>query len=124
MTIEHAELAQRVAAQRDQAAFCLLFEHFAPRLKSYLLGMHVHEDLAEDIVQETMSQLWHKAHMFDPAKAALSTWLFRIAHNRLIDHWRLESRNRSSSSTGTQFASGRQLGNGIQWLSVKDCKIF
>ena len=29
-----------------------------------------------------------------------------------------------SFDSGTQFASGRQLDNGIQWLSVKDCKIF
>lgn len=85
MSFEHAQLAARVAEKRDQQAFCVLFEHFAPRLKSYLVGMNVHSELAEDIVQETLTQLWHKAHMFDPSKAALSTWLFRIARNKLID---------------------------------------
>jgi RNA polymerase sigma-70 factor (ECF subfamily) len=47
--------------------------------------MNVQGELAEDIVQETLAQLWHKAHLFDAEKAALSTWLFRIARNKLID---------------------------------------
>ena len=32
-----------------------------------------------------MSVLWHKAHLFDPSKSSLSTWLFRVARNRRID---------------------------------------
>jgi RNA polymerase sigma-70 factor (ECF subfamily) len=40
---------------------------------------------AEEITQEVMLVLWHKAALFDPAKSSLSTWLFRVARNRRID---------------------------------------
>jgi len=36
--------------------------------------------------------LWHKAHMFDPSKASVSTWIFTIARNRRIDFLRKQRR--------------------------------
>lgn len=80
-----AGLARQVAAARDAAAFAELFDYFAPRLNAYLqrLGMAAGE--AEDLAQEVMTVLWHKADLFDPQKSSLSTWLFRIARNRRID---------------------------------------
>lgn len=49
-------------------------------------------DLAEDVTQEVMATLWRKAHMFDPAKASVSTWIFTIARNRRIDVLRKQRR--------------------------------
>ena len=39
-----------------------------------------------------MATLWRKAHMFDPAKASVSTWIFTVARNRKIDILRKERR--------------------------------
>jgi RNA polymerase sigma-70 factor (ECF subfamily) len=39
-----------------------------------------------------MTTLWRKAHMFDPAKASVSTWIFTVARNRKIDILRKERR--------------------------------
>lgn len=50
--------------------------------------MNLSEGLAEEITQEVMIVLWHKAGLFDPSKSSLSTWLYRIARNRRIDHAR------------------------------------
>ena len=82
---DFAGLAARVAADRDREAFARLFDHFAPRINGYLQRLGLEAGLAEDIAQEVMSVLWHKAHLFDPAKSSLATWLFRIARNRRID---------------------------------------
>lgn len=81
----HADLARRVACDRDRDAFARLFGHFAPRLNGYLQRLGLPAAVAEDMAQEVMIVLWHKAHLFDPAKSSLSTWLFRIARNRRID---------------------------------------
>lgn len=81
----HEELMQRVAAHKDRAAFGELFGHFAPRVKSYLLKMGMNGTGAEDTAQDVMVSMWEKAHLFDPTKAKLSTWLFRIARNKFID---------------------------------------
>ncbi|OCW58959.1 sigma-70 family RNA polymerase sigma factor [Hoeflea olei] len=80
-----ARLAAAVAQGRDQAAFAELFDHFAPRLKSYLQRLGMEPSQAEELVQEVMIVLWHKAALFDPAKSSLATWLFRVARNRRID---------------------------------------
>lgn len=80
-----ARLAGRVAIERDQSAFAFLFDHFAPRINAYLRRLGLEEAQAEEITQEVMVTLWHKASLFDPGKSSLSTWLFRIARNRRID---------------------------------------
>lgn len=80
-----ARLTKAVAETRDQAAFTILFDHFAPRLKAWLMRRGLHSDEAEETVQEVMTVLWHRAALYDPERSSLSTWLFRIARNRRID---------------------------------------
>jgi RNA polymerase sigma-70 factor (ECF subfamily) len=85
---EYAALAAAVADRQDQAAFARLFDHFAPRLKAYLLRQGMEAAAAEEITQEVMVTLWRKAGLFDPQKSSLATWLYRIARNRRIDFLR------------------------------------
>lgn len=81
-----------VRDRRDQQAFAALFRHFAPRVKSFLLRSGAGETLAEECAQEVMATLWHKAHLFDPARASVSTWVYTIARNRRIDALRRQRR--------------------------------
>lgn len=89
-----AWVAQVVAVrdEKDRAAFAELFAYFAPRVKSFLMKSGASPDLAEECTQEVMATLWNKAHMFDPAKANVSTWIFTIARNRKIDILRKQRR--------------------------------
>jgi len=89
---EHEALIARVAQDRDRAAFAALFDHFAPRIKAYLIRLGATPGLAEDVTQEALLSLWRKAHLFDPAKAAAATWVFTIARNLRIDQIRKERR--------------------------------
>ncbi len=88
---DQAELARRVALTRDRAAFSALYDHFAPRLNAYLRRLRLDSGAAEEITQEVMIVLWHKAGLFDASKSSLATWLFRIARNRRIDMARRDS---------------------------------
>lgn len=47
---------------------------------------------AEEIVQDVMLAVWHKAAQFDPHQSQVSGWVYRIARNRQIDIQRKESR--------------------------------
>lgn len=85
------EWMKAVAAQADRQAFAALFKHFAPRVKAYLARSGCTPELAEELTQEAMVLLWRRAATFDPARAALSTWLFTIARNVRIDHHRRRS---------------------------------
>jgi len=77
---------------QDKAAFAELFAYFAPRVKSFLMKSGASPDIAEECTQEVMATLWNKAHLFDPAKASVSTWIFTIARNRKIDLLRKQRR--------------------------------
>ena len=77
-----------VAARRDVDCFMHIFDHFGPRLQRYLLGLNVPAAQAEELVQEALLRLWRRADLFDPARASLSTWLFRVARNRMVDLFR------------------------------------
>ena len=83
-----AALVTAVADRRDREAFTRLFDHFAPRLNAYLRRLGTDPATAEEIAQETMVTLWHKAPQFDPQKSSLTTWLYRIARNRRVDNLR------------------------------------
>lgn len=74
-----------VAEQRDRDAFGRLFAHFAPRVKSYLARTGSTDELAEELAQEALVAVWRKAALFDPAQAAVSTWIFTIARNLRVD---------------------------------------
>lgn len=82
---EFVSLVARVREQKDREAFASLFRHFAPRVKAFLMKSGANEGLAEECTQEVMATLWTKAHMFDPSRASVSTWVFTIARNRKID---------------------------------------
>lgn len=88
MPEELQALLTRVAAVQDKQAFAALFRFYAPRLKSFLLKQGFSDIESEDLVQETMLNLWRKAESFDAAKAGVSTWIFTIARNCGIDRRR------------------------------------
>ncbi len=83
---------ERVAARGDRAAFAVLFDHFAPRLKGFLQRQGAEEAAAEELVQETMLTVWRRAQTFDPSQATVSTWIFTIARNKRIDRFRRENK--------------------------------
>lgn len=80
-----AGLLVRVRDQQDRAAFAVLFRHFAPRVKGYLMKSGAGAALAEECAQDVMAVLWQKAQLFDPARASVATWVYTIARNRRID---------------------------------------
>lgn len=74
-----------VAEERNKLAFSKVFSYFAPRLRSYALKQMGNEALAMELVQDTMSNVWQKAHLFNAEKGSPSTWIFTIARNIRFD---------------------------------------
>jgi RNA polymerase sigma-70 factor (ECF subfamily) len=86
------ELVLAIARNRDRGAFADLFQVFAPKVKGFLMRQGLPSEEAEELAQETMVTVWRKAELFDPARAAASTWIFCIARNLRIDALRREGR--------------------------------
>ncbi len=88
VTDDYSEQTQWMLAvrdQRSQADFARLFDHYAPRLKGMLMRSGAGAAQAEDIVQDVMLSVWRKAHLYDPTRAQVSGWIYRIARNRQVD---------------------------------------
>lgn len=90
--VEWAELIGRIASG-DRRAFKTLFEHFAPRIKGFLLKAGCTSEEAEEIAQGTMIAVWRKASQFDPGTAGATAWIFTIARNLRIDNVRHAARS-------------------------------
>lgn len=95
---DFARMLQTIAENNDKDSFIELFQHFAPRIKSFFIKGGADPGQADEWAQETMLTVWNKASSFDPAKAAASTWIFTIARNKRIDSLR-----RAASRPETQL---------------------
>ncbi len=87
-------LIARIADGRDRAAYAVLFTRFAPKVKAFVMGQGLTAQEAEDLAQDTLLNVWRKAHLFDPAKATAVTWIYSIARNLRIDAARRAKRVR------------------------------
>lgn len=85
---ENDDLLLGLARNRDKESFVALFNHFAPRVKAFLMRGNLSEQEAEELTQDTMLTMWQKADQFDPYKASAATWVFTIARNKKIDRMR------------------------------------
>ena len=87
-----ATLMRRIAVDADRAAFTELFTILAPKVKGHMRRLGLNDAAAEDLAQDTMASVWHRAKSFDPARASVVTWVFTIARNRRIDLARRDGR--------------------------------
>ncbi|AUZ55360.1 RNA polymerase subunit sigma [Stenotrophomonas acidaminiphila] len=74
-------------AEGDGEAFAELYARHRARLFHYLLGQLRDRALAEELFQDVWQRMILARSRWKP-EASFATWLFRIAHNRLNDHWR------------------------------------
>lgn len=74
-------------ADGDLQAFGILYGRHRIRLYRYLLQQVRDGALADDLFQDIWQRVVAARATWRP-DALFTTWLFRIAHNRLTDHWR------------------------------------
>ncbi|MCL6531802.1 MAG: sigma-70 family RNA polymerase sigma factor [Armatimonadetes bacterium] len=79
------------AKQQDESAFAQIVNLYADKLYNYIVRMLGNPHDAEDVLQEVFLRAYQGLPSFD-GRASLSTWLFRIAHNLCIDHYRKQER--------------------------------
>ena len=86
--INHPQLCQwldAIAQSRDKQAFTHLFNFFAPKILRIARGKFPNEAQANEVVQDTMSNVWRKAHLFNKDKGAATTWVYTVMRNVTFD---------------------------------------
>lgn len=112
-----------VRDNRDKAAFAALFDYFAPRLKGFIMRSGTGSGQAEEVVQEVLLTVWHKAHLYDPGRAEVASWIYQIARNRQIDKIRKENRavpEELHTEESTEPDAGQVLGLQQETARLKD----
>jgi RNA polymerase sigma-70 factor (ECF subfamily) len=74
--------------KQDKRAISLLYKNYADALYGVVKKVIADDETAQDVLQETFVKIWRYAKKYDPAKAKLFTWLYRIAYNTAIDKTR------------------------------------
>lgn len=67
----------------DEAAFKSVYNKYVPKLYHFIKEYIPHNDIAENIVQDTMMTLWNKRSELQ-ANSNLSSFLFTIAKNNCL----------------------------------------
>ena len=96
--LDASSLILSVARNQDQEAFKRLFEHFAPRVKTFMVRSGATVGQAEELAQETLLTVWRKAKLFDAGRAGPTAWIFTIARNLRIDGLRRAGREKNAIS--------------------------
>lgn len=76
-------------AAGENAAFEQLYGRHRGRLYRFLLRQLREPALADELFQDVWQRVIAARRGWKP-EAAFTTWLYRIAHNRLNDHWRAQ----------------------------------
>jgi len=74
--------------ERNDKAISLLYDNYGDTLLGVAKKVVRSDDLAQDVLQESFVKIWKKSDSYDPSKAKLFTWLFRITRNTAIDKLR------------------------------------
>jgi len=74
-------------SQGDTNAFETLYSRYKKSLFNYLRRQCSNSSIAEELSHDVWLAVIKQANSFEQ-KALFKTWLYRIAHNRLVDYWR------------------------------------
>ncbi len=80
-------LVRRIADRR-QEALAELYDRFAPLLFAVIRRILGGAAEAEEVLQETLLQVWQQADRYDPSRSSVSAWLVLIGRSRALDRLR------------------------------------
>ncbi|TMN35566.1 sigma-70 family RNA polymerase sigma factor [Pseudoalteromonas sp. S2755] len=84
----------KVAEKRDRKSFAFLFEYFAPKIRRFGVKQFGNDAQAMELVQDTMTSVWRKAHLYHHDKGAATTWIYTVMRNASFDALRKMKSNK------------------------------
>lgn len=91
-----AELLER-AAKLDEAALGELYDRYELKIYNYIYRRTSNQTLAEDLTAQVFLRMLEAIHNDKTWHSSFSGWLYRIAHNLVIDHYRMRDRQKQVS---------------------------
>jgi len=101
---DEQSLVQR-AQQHDEEAFAQLYEEYFDKIYRYVALKIGNRVEAEDMTQQVFINALHSISSYKWRGYPFSAWLFRIAHNQVVDHLRKKTRQSTLPLNETYMAS-------------------
>ena len=80
-----------------QAALASLYEDYYDRIVRYIFVRISDQTEAEDLAGEVFLRALRSLGSFKGEREQMPVWLFKIAHNIVVDHWRKTSKRKAVS---------------------------
>ncbi len=83
------------AQQNDNEAFAELYELYFDKIYRYIMLKTGNRTDAEDMTQQVFLKAFKSLSSYQYKSVPFSAWLYRIAHNQIVDYFRLSSRQQT-----------------------------
>ncbi len=80
------------ALQAEPAALTALYDQYVNKIYTYIYHRVGQAELAEDLTGQVFMRMLEAVRSGKPWRTSFSGWVYRIAHNLVIDHYRRRSR--------------------------------
>ena len=87
LTSDSVEEWVLMAKNGDADAFGEIYDHYVDQIFKYVY-YRVPQGEAEDMVETVFMKAWEKLYQYKPKQNGFGAWLFRIAHNLIVDMYR------------------------------------
>ncbi|MBI1839148.1 MAG: sigma-70 family RNA polymerase sigma factor [Candidatus Colwellbacteria bacterium] len=88
--LEDEQKTIKKAQDGEVEAFGLLYEHYLPKIYRFVLIKVSQREEAEDLTHQAFLKAWENIEQYNPKGYSFGSWLYRIARNTVIDHYRGE----------------------------------
>ena len=92
--LTQAQIVEKLGASAAET-FAAFYEQYLPKVYRYISYRITDVHTAEDLTSAVFEKAITKFKSYSPQKAQFSTWIFTIARNTLIDHYRVSHKTQT-----------------------------
>ncbi|MFH1486110.1 MAG: sigma-70 family RNA polymerase sigma factor [Chloroflexota bacterium] len=104
----------REAQQGNSDAFAQLYEEHLDRIYRYMVLRVGNKTEAEDLTEQVFLKALESIGKYRLRGAPFASWLFKIAHNLVVDYFRRASRMQTTSITEAIPSTGKEVWEQIE----------
>jgi RNA polymerase sigma factor, sigma-70 family len=93
------------AKQGNTGSFGLLYEHYISPIYRFIYMKVNGREEAEDLTHEVFLSAWQNLYRYKSQGFPFSSWLYQIARNRVIDHYRVRKNHTNIETVDAEFVS-------------------
>jgi RNA polymerase sigma-70 factor (ECF subfamily) len=86
---EEPELIKK-AKNRDSESFGFLYDQYSPAIYRFIFLKIGNKTTTEDLTHQVFLKAWQNIESYESQGFPFSSWLYRIAHNLVVDYYRTE----------------------------------